>query len=269
MNIKDAELQSGISRRNIRYYKQEGLIHPARNRDNDYREYGPEEITALKRIRALRMIDMPLESIRDVVQGKILLKDAADAHRAMLSEQMNKLESALFFCEEFRNVEDLQNLDIDEVLHRMDNPKTKHSLYKKWDSDYQESYRDLLLNLLLALSAGVLSFLITYLLVPGFLAMGVPDFLWIVLRIALPTAAGVLLFLPRRQCRSGYILLGLLVQYTLLVLYAEPLSKFLGCSIHGGYFGSGWLEYFGSQFLWPLGVTALQYIVLRIVRKKR
>ncbi|MBM6695155.1 MerR family transcriptional regulator, partial [Pseudoflavonifractor capillosus] len=34
MNIKEAEKLTGISKRNIRFYEQKGMLHPARNQDN-------------------------------------------------------------------------------------------------------------------------------------------------------------------------------------------------------------------------------------------
>lgn len=47
MNIKQAEALSGVSKRNIRFYEQEGMIHPARNQENDYREYSNSDIKTL------------------------------------------------------------------------------------------------------------------------------------------------------------------------------------------------------------------------------
>ena len=44
MNIKQAELITGISKRNIRFYEQAKLICPKRNVENDYREYSEEDI---------------------------------------------------------------------------------------------------------------------------------------------------------------------------------------------------------------------------------
>ena len=76
MNIKQAEQLSGVSRRNIRYYEQEGLITPSRNQENDYREYSQEDIEVLKRIRILRMVDMPLEQIASLLEGALPLNQA-------------------------------------------------------------------------------------------------------------------------------------------------------------------------------------------------
>ena len=57
MNAKQAEKLTGISRRNLRFYEDRGLIHPERNPQNDYRDYSEKNIENLKRIRVLRMLD--------------------------------------------------------------------------------------------------------------------------------------------------------------------------------------------------------------------
>ena len=88
MNIKEAEYQTGISRRNIRFYEQKGMLHPARNQDNDYRDYSPQDIERLKLIRALRMVDMSLENIRDVLQGTATLEQAVAAQEAQLQRKI-------------------------------------------------------------------------------------------------------------------------------------------------------------------------------------
>ena len=77
MNIKEAEVLTGISKRNIRFYEQKGMLTPARNRDNDYRDYSPQDIERLKLIRALRMVDMPVEEIFKVLEGTTTLEGMA------------------------------------------------------------------------------------------------------------------------------------------------------------------------------------------------
>ena len=88
MNIKEAEKATGVSVRNIRFYEQKGLLAPARNQENDYREYSDADIQRLQLIRALRMVDMPLEQIRDVAEGKMSLHDAATAQKEKLEEKI-------------------------------------------------------------------------------------------------------------------------------------------------------------------------------------
>jgi DNA-binding transcriptional MerR regulator len=75
MHIKDVEQRTGLSRANIRYYEQEGLVHPAR-RKNGYRDYSPDDLEALLRIRLLRRLDVPIEEIRAMQAGKLSLSEA-------------------------------------------------------------------------------------------------------------------------------------------------------------------------------------------------
>ena len=137
MNIKQAERLSGVSRRNIRYYEQEGMINPARNRENDYREYTDEDIEVLKQIRILRMVDMPLEQIRDVLQGKKSLSGAAAAHLDCLQDRARELESAIRFCRELSKLENMDAMDSDGILHRMEQPENQASLFRQWVDDYK------------------------------------------------------------------------------------------------------------------------------------
>lgn len=53
MNIKEIEQRSGLTRANIRYYEQEGLLRPARQ-ENKYRDYSDEDLETLLRIALLR-----------------------------------------------------------------------------------------------------------------------------------------------------------------------------------------------------------------------
>ena len=71
MNIREIERQLGIPRANIRYYEEEGLLHPARG-SNNYRTYSEKDVETLRKIRLLRRLDMPIETIRAVQAGEWL-----------------------------------------------------------------------------------------------------------------------------------------------------------------------------------------------------
>ena len=137
MNIKQAEQASGVSKRNIRFYEQEKLIAPKRNRDNDYREYSQEDIAVLKQIRMLRMVDMPLEQIRQILQGKTELKDAAHEQKEKLQQKARELEAAIRFCDEFAAASKMEALDTDAVLRRMEAPENRGNLFTQWVEDYK------------------------------------------------------------------------------------------------------------------------------------
>lgn len=138
MNIKKAEELSGVSRQNIRFYEREGLLNPERNAENDYREYGEEHIRILKQIRAMRMLDMPLDRIRLVLAGKLSPAEAAAEQQQRLRQQQAQLAAAIRFCEEWQSLARLEDLDVDTVLSRMEQPENAPGLFRKWQEDYRK-----------------------------------------------------------------------------------------------------------------------------------
>ncbi len=138
MNIKQAEQLSGVSRQNIRFYEREGLVTPDRNSDNDYREYAMSHIETLKTIRALRMLDMPLESIRQLLRGDTTLGTAAARQEEALKAQAQQLQAAIRVCRELRNVQGLETLDVDALLSQMENPREAQGFCAKWLEDYRK-----------------------------------------------------------------------------------------------------------------------------------
>ena len=123
MNIKQAAEQSGVSARNIRYYEQAGLLTPARNPENEYRIYSQADVRALKLIRMLRTLDMPVEEIGTVLNGTLPLAEAAERQRQRLEAEQQKLAAAAAFCTELAaGDQTAAELDVDSCLERMDSP---------------------------------------------------------------------------------------------------------------------------------------------------
>ncbi len=132
MNIKEAERRTGVSKRNIRFYEQKGLLRPARNQENDYRDYSSEDIQKLKYIRALRMVDLPLEEIQKILTGDLALKSAMEAQETRLREKIKDAQTAIRFCRAMQT-----EADIDAVLCQMDQPDNLRHLFTQWRKDYQ------------------------------------------------------------------------------------------------------------------------------------
>lgn len=137
MNIKDAQALSGVSAENIRFYEKQGLLSPARNKHNDYREYTPTDIAVLKRIRALRMLDMPLPQVKAVLEGKEPLGEAAVRQKERLEARAQELDAAIALCREVSGAASLEALDIDDLLARMDDPARSGGFFQRWREDYR------------------------------------------------------------------------------------------------------------------------------------
>ena len=138
MNIKAAEERSGVSRQNIRFYEREGLLTPDRNPENDYREYGENHVDILKRIRVMRMVDMPLDQIKQVLEGTLSPAEAAEAQKIKLKQQQEQLAAAIRFCEEWSGIQSLDALDSDQMIRRMESPENRAGLFQQWKEDYRK-----------------------------------------------------------------------------------------------------------------------------------
>ena len=138
MNIKAAEELSGVSRQNIRFYEREGLLNPDRNPENDYREYQQEHIETLKMIRVMRMLDMPLDQIKLVLEGSISPAKAAKEQRQKLKAQQEQLSTAIRFCEEWSAFQTMEAVNVDEMISRMESSENVQGLFQKWVEDYRK-----------------------------------------------------------------------------------------------------------------------------------
>ena len=138
MNIKQASEQSGVSAPNIRFYEKEGLLTPARRQGNDYRIYTAGDIRTLKLIRMLRMLDVPLPTIKAVLRGEQPLQQALQAQQTVLEQQAAHLAAARSFCAELvRQRPQAETLDVDACLTRMEKPAVQGAFCSGWLQDYR------------------------------------------------------------------------------------------------------------------------------------
>lgn len=111
MRINEAAESAGVTPKNIRYYEKEGLLLPEREQGNRYRSYSEEEVETLKKIRLLRMLDLPIAEIRSVFQGEQSLQGCLKRHLLLLQERRRTIEAAEALCqvlmEEKANLEGL------------------------------------------------------------------------------------------------------------------------------------------------------------------
>ena len=99
MKIKEIEKQVGMARANIRYYEEEGLIHPDRTRENNYREYSEEDVRQLERIKVLRTLGVSIADIRDMQSGQTALDEVMEKRLIQISEEEKNLDALRKVCE--------------------------------------------------------------------------------------------------------------------------------------------------------------------------
>ena len=121
MKINEVERLVGITKGNIRFYEKEGLLTPGRNSENGYREYSREDVAWLKKIRLLRMLDVPIEEILRLKSGDLTLEDAMGRHIIQLERQQSNLAAMGHICQQLREEHcRLDTLDTDRVFAYME-----------------------------------------------------------------------------------------------------------------------------------------------------
>ena len=124
MNIKEIEERSGLTRANIRYYEQEGLLAPAR-RENKYRDYSEEDLETLLRIALLRNLGFSLDEIRRLQSGELELAAAMRERSAALEAEGQRLLAAKSVCDAIsREVTSYSALQPEAYLHSFESDKT-------------------------------------------------------------------------------------------------------------------------------------------------
>ena len=99
MKINEVEAAVGVTKKNIRFYEEEGLITPSREPGNGYRSYSQADVERLRRIKLLRKLDVPLER---------------------LSTRRKDLDEAIGFCKLLqKDSGSLEELDVEQTLARL------------------------------------------------------------------------------------------------------------------------------------------------------
>ena len=121
MKINEVEALVGITKKNIRFYEEQGLLSPRRNSENGYRDYGEGEVAALQQIKLLRKLGVPLEEIRRMQRGACTVADGMRRHLVTLERERRNLEQSMELCRELKDQEvRLKDLDAARLLEEME-----------------------------------------------------------------------------------------------------------------------------------------------------
>lgn len=122
MKINEVEQVIGITKKNIRFYEEQGLLHPSRNSTNGYRDYSEEDVETLRQIKLLRKLGIPIEDIKRLQTHYLTLEDCLKRHLITLERETKNLESVQGFC---RNIlasdANLDTLPVEQLLSDMEN----------------------------------------------------------------------------------------------------------------------------------------------------
>jgi DNA-binding transcriptional MerR regulator len=92
---------TGLTKKAIYYYEEEGLVSPQKDRDNNYRSYSEDDVNKLIQISVLRKLDIPLSVIYEVLKNKLEIKEVMKRQLEVIENKINYL---------YRNKDIIQNL---------------------------------------------------------------------------------------------------------------------------------------------------------------
>lgn len=121
MKINEVEQKVGITKKNIRFYEQEGLLKPDRNAQNGYREYSEEYLLLLQKIKLLRKLSISIEEIRKIETGVLTMEDALRRHHICLEREQKNIEEMQLFCQMLmERKEHFSSMNALEYLEKME-----------------------------------------------------------------------------------------------------------------------------------------------------
>jgi len=115
MKISDVMKKTGLTRKAIYYYEEQGLLSPDKDSGNNYREYGEDDINRLLYINSLRQLDFSVKEIKDIM---IRNKDI----KGSIKQQVNSINQELYLLNKKKSIlEYLMNQDKENISNELKN----------------------------------------------------------------------------------------------------------------------------------------------------
>ncbi len=121
MKINEVEQLVGITKKNIRYYEECGLLAPKRQAQNGYRDYSEEDVEMLRRIKLLRKLAIPIGEIRKIQSKRMTLEDCLKRHEITLAREEKNIGQIREMCAELTEMQTgFEALPTQELLLKME-----------------------------------------------------------------------------------------------------------------------------------------------------
>lgn len=92
MKTNEIGKKLGISKQTIMFYEKEGLLKPSRD-ENGYRNYSEEDLQTLKVIKLLRSMEVGIDDIKLVLDGKLSFHECLHSKEEYIEEKAEEIEN--------------------------------------------------------------------------------------------------------------------------------------------------------------------------------
>ena len=132
--VKEVSRLTGLSIRTLRYYDEIGLLKPGRDSENGYRLYDDKALERLQEIMFLKEMELPLETIRRLVEHPgINKKEILLLQKAVLEKKRNRLNGLIELIDDVKegvntmSFEAFNDEEIERIVaHTMKEMKPEH-----------------------------------------------------------------------------------------------------------------------------------------------
>ena len=112
MRIKEVCEKTGLTRKAVRFYTEEGLISPGiePKTHNDYRDYSEKDVERLQLIMALRSLRLSIGDIREILHSPQNSGAVFERQKELLKKEQGEITGMVSVLEELGNCSDLSIL---------------------------------------------------------------------------------------------------------------------------------------------------------------
>lgn len=201
MKINEVEALVGITKKNIRFYEEQGLLTPKRNTENGYREYTEQEINTLSRIKLFRKLGVSIEEIRNAINGVYTVADIMQRHMVVLDREKQNVQQSMLLCQQIKGLDiPISKLDAYVILKQMESLELEGTTFKnKQERDVRVKY---IAPIIIAIAVVILMIGLCFFMIWAYHIS--PNeappiwFLWLVISIFAAIGVGVVLALIQR-----------------------------------------------------------------------
>lgn len=120
MKINQVAELVGITKKNIRFYEDQGLVNPERDPENGYRDYSMEDVRQLSQVKLLRQLGISCEDIRKLRANELSLDRCVKKRIVELNDETENIAHVKTICEMLaEDNEEFSSLDASGYLDKM------------------------------------------------------------------------------------------------------------------------------------------------------
>lgn len=139
--VKEVSTLSGVTVKALHHYHKIGLLMPAEISDAGYRLYGKRELERLQEILFYRELDIPLDKIKELLNGSQNRRTILSEQEELLADRLNRLDTVLdTLRKSMKELEGGQPMKPEEMFKGFDSDEAWKEALKEQNDYLKDAY---------------------------------------------------------------------------------------------------------------------------------